>query len=53
MITNGTDSWWSIHGETLMSALWRAHGGESPDMVYAELYANSQGDPPKGHPDAQ
>jgi hypothetical protein len=33
--------WWTIHGESLMEALKRAHAGEDPDLVYAELYANS------------
>jgi hypothetical protein len=41
---NGTDSWWSIHGETLMESLRRAHDGEDPDLIYAELYANSERD---------
>lgn len=48
----GFDTWWCLHGESLMSALQRAHDGEDPDMVYAELYANSQINPPEGHPDA-
>lgn len=33
--------WWCISGETLLDALRRAHNGDDPDMVYAELYANS------------
>lgn len=33
--------WWTISGEELLAALARAHGGEDPNLVYAELYANS------------
>ncbi len=33
--------WWCIAGAELLDALRRAHQGEDPDMVYAELYANS------------
>lgn len=33
--------WWTISGEELQAALRRAHEGEHPDLVYAELYANS------------
>lgn len=40
----GVDSWWTIHGSTLLEALHRAHDGEDPDLVYAELYANSEAD---------
>jgi len=39
---SGLDSWWTIHGETIMEALKRAANGEDPDMIYAELYANSE-----------
>lgn len=34
--------WWTISGAALMAALHRAHNGEDPDLVYAELYANSE-----------
>lgn len=34
--------WWAISGAELLAALNRAHDGEDPDMVYAELYANSE-----------
>lgn len=34
--------WWSISGEALMTMLREAHAGESPDIVYAEHYANSE-----------
>lgn len=33
--------WWTISGETLLDALRAVADGEDPDMVYAELYANS------------
>lgn len=33
--------WWTISGEALLAALHRAQLGEDPDMIYAELYANS------------
>lgn len=33
--------WWVIHGEALLDGLRRAAAGEDPDVVYAELYANS------------
>lgn len=33
--------WWVIHGEELMDALKRAHAGEEPGIIYAELYVNS------------
>ena len=36
-----TLGWWAISGDALLSALKRAHDGEDPDLVYAELYANS------------
>jgi hypothetical protein len=34
--------WWTISGEALLEAMERAHAGESPTLVYAELYANSE-----------
>ena len=33
--------WWAIEGEVLLAALRRCAAGEDPDMVYAEMYANS------------
>lgn len=35
------DQWWTINGESLMAALRLAHDGEDPDLVYLELYTNS------------
>lgn len=39
-----TDSlgWWVIKGEVLLDALRRVSEGEDPDLVYAELYANTE-----------
>ena len=39
--------WHVIHGETFLDALYRVHEGEDPDMVYAELYANSDQERPQ------
>lgn len=33
--------WWSLSGEDLMTSLYRAYEGENPEIIYAELYANS------------
>ena len=33
--------WWCISGEALLDLLRRAAAGESPDLLYAEAYANS------------
>jgi hypothetical protein len=44
--------WWSISGEALLQALRDVANGEDPDVVYAELYANSDHEtvPPEGEP---
>jgi hypothetical protein len=34
--------WHAISGELLLSALRRCEGGGSADLVYAELWANSE-----------
>lgn len=36
-----TEQVWVIEGGELMKALKRVQGGDDPDIVYAELYANS------------
>jgi hypothetical protein len=43
-IFEGADepSWWSIAGSDILDALRRAHAGEDPDLVFAEMYANSE-----------
>lgn len=33
--------WWAISGEEFLAALRRVAEGESPDLVYAEAYANA------------
>lgn len=38
--------WWSIAGEDLLAMLQRVAGGELPDLVYAEAYANSEHEQP-------
>lgn len=34
--------WWATSGAALLDGLRRAHDGENPDLLYAELYANSE-----------
>ncbi len=34
--------WWTISGEAILEALRAVADGDSPDIVYAELYANSE-----------
>lgn len=33
--------WWVISDHTLRDALQRAHNGEDPGVIEAEIYANS------------
>jgi hypothetical protein len=33
--------WWAVSGADLLDALRRAAAGEDPDLIYAEMYANS------------
>lgn len=47
MTEHGTDpedalGWWTISGVAMLDALRRVQGGDDPDLVYAELYANSR-----------
>lgn len=42
------EQWWSINGQALLDALNRAHAGDSPDVVYLELWANSDVEDPTG-----
>ena len=50
------DQWWTINGADLLNALRRSHAGDSPEIVYLELLANSEGedfgDPPPDAPGA-
>lgn len=34
--------WWTLSGEDFLDALRRAASGEDPDLVYAEMYVNSE-----------
>ena len=36
--------WWAISGDVLLGSLRRVAAGEDPDLVYAELYANTERD---------
>jgi hypothetical protein len=40
-LTSTDLGWWAISGASLLDALHRTHAGEDPDLVYTELYANS------------
>ena len=44
-----TLGWWTISGEDLLAALHQAHDGENPDLLYAEIYANSDVTKPDEH----
>jgi hypothetical protein len=33
--------WWTLSGEDLLDLLRRAHGGEHPDVIFAEEAANA------------
>lgn len=33
--------WWTLSGDAFIAALYAAHHGEHPELVYAELYANA------------
>lgn len=39
-LDEGSMGWWAISGVRLLALLRRCHGGEDPDQVYAEEYAN-------------
>ena len=36
-----SEQWWTINGASLMEALERCADGESPEIMYLELIANS------------
>ena len=40
--------WWTISGAALLDALRRVAEGADPDLVYAELYANSETEDHRG-----
>ena len=33
--------WWAINGQVLLDALHQVRNGDDPDVVYLELFANS------------
>lgn len=37
------ECWWVIAGDQLLTALWQAHVGDDPGIVYTELVANAVG----------
>ena len=39
--------WFAISGEALLDSLRRVSEGENPDVIYAELYANSTTEAPE------
>ncbi len=41
MSASPAEQWWTLNGAELLDALWRAHDGDDPGVVYVELYANS------------
>lgn len=34
-------TWWTIRSDYLLEMMYRCAGGESVDLVYMEMYANS------------
>lgn len=40
--------WWSISGVAILEALHRVARGDDPDVVYTELYVNSDHESPEG-----
>jgi len=44
--------WWTINGQVLLDALHRAHDGDDPEVVYLELFANSDTVDVEGEDDA-
>lgn len=35
-------SWWCISSDSLQEMLYRVAGGEDPDLIYIEYYANTE-----------
>ncbi len=40
------EQWWTINGADLLAAMRRAHDGDDPNLLYLELYANSETERP-------
>lgn len=47
MVSDDHLGWWTIHGGEILAMLRRAHAGEDPDLVYAEMYVNSDHEYPE------
>ena len=41
MSENKPMGWWTMSGEDFMNALVRCYNGENPEIIYTEMYANS------------
>lgn len=41
-MTSRDSPWWTLSEAALLELLQRVHGGEHPDDVYAEFYANAE-----------
>lgn len=41
-LTSPANQWWTINGQELFDALTRAYAGDDPNLVYMELFANSE-----------
>jgi len=39
--------WWTMSGRAFLDALYRVRDGEDPDMVYIEMYTNSDIEKPE------
>lgn len=39
---DGRDAYWVIYGQELFDALTRVADGDDPEIVFIELYANSE-----------
>lgn len=42
--------WWVLSGDNLLAMLRRAHGGEDPDLILTEEYANCDHERPRDGP---
>jgi hypothetical protein len=36
-----SDQWWCINGQDMLNALIRCRNGDDPDIVYLEMFINS------------
>lgn len=47
-MTDPDGPWWTISEHSLLEALRRVAAGEDPDLVYADMYVNSEHEYPGG-----